>query len=812
MIHMLNHRNPILFYGTICCVGAAGASIALAAAAASLVHRTDREVSFEVTSAGLSRITFQGRPLATGEWTVFNAESWFTQGGASGPIGKRECRKRMLEIISPAHAVVRQQWDDLLCTFDYTFAGEDVTISARVENQHPDAPLEMTGFSGLTFTFDRPPTGLHHAMHPTYSQAHGIKICHPSIQNKIGGSYAADYSVGVGVTPWKTGLERTLILFDYGSWAADKRDNDPERKLLFFCPTPIPPRGARTFDLRLRVSPNRDWQHLLAPYREHFQNTFGPVRYTADPRWIATDYLNHSQQAVSETNPYGFHGGYRRIDTAEGAAKFCDFILPALKANDGQGVIVWGQGGDDPRGGMYRPDFDVLPPEVETQWTNILAPRFREAGVRLGVTTRPHDMAVKLDWKQDVIIGINPDDPSHREMLWRRFDNMIKLGCTLFYLDSFGDSLEDVKLMRWLREKLGPDVRTYCEHQCDAIAPFSGGYSETTLHAEPQDGPPHYRLWSGVKEWEIYRWLCPGAEISTRLHDVKGQPPAGMESVDRWCARNEIIPLVTINDFRRGPEIKSLQGQAPWRDTRRNRSEKDGTDIVYFNIQPERPDAEVAQARAEIPPVNYAPPPERWDALPVSRVRLAETNGTWRVVMLGDSICNDTWRSRYGELLQEHLPHTKLELTAVVGGGKGCYWYQHENRVVRYVVPLQPDLLIVAGISHSNDIEGIRKVIRETRAVRPCDVLLCTGPFGDVDPTNTEQWAKERADDPNSWHVRLAALAREEKAAFLDVQLLWGDYTRASGKPVDWFKRDPIHANARGEAALGRFMTAYLSP
>jgi hypothetical protein len=91
-------------------------------------------------------------------------------------------------------------------------------------------------------------------------------------------------------------------------------------------------------------------------------------------------------------------------------------------------------------------------------------------------------------------------------------------------------------------------------------------------------------------------------------------------------------------------------------------------------------------------------------------------------------------------------------------------------------------------------------------------VLLCTGPFGDVDPTNTEQWAKERADDPNSWHVRLAALAREEKAAFLDVQLLWGDYTRASGKPVDWFKRDPIHANARGEAVLGRFMTAYLSP
>jgi hypothetical protein len=364
--------------------------------------------------------------------------------------------------------------------------------------------------------------------------------------------------VGVGVSPWKTSLERSLILFDY---EANKRDNDPVRKLLYFCPVSIPPRGARTFDLRMRVSPNRDWKHLLELYREYFQDTFGPVRYQPDARWIATDYLNHSQQAVSSSNPYGFHGGHRRIDTAESATKFCDLIIPALKTNNGQGIIVWGQGGDDPRGGMYRPDFDVLPSEVEEQWTNKIAPRFKGAGVRLGVTTRPRDMAVKLNWKHDQIISINPDDPGHREMLWRRFDRMIKLGCTLFYLDSFGDSLEDVKLMRWLREKMGPEIRTYCEHQCDAVFPFSGGYSETTLHADHTNAAPHYRLWSGLQEWEIYRWLCPGAEIATRLMEVRGKPPADLESVDRWCARNRIIPLVPVNDFRRASEIKALQGQ-----------------------------------------------------------------------------------------------------------------------------------------------------------------------------------------------------------------------------------------------------------
>jgi hypothetical protein len=42
-------------------------------------------------------------------------------------------------------------------------------------------------------------------------------------------------------------------------------------------------------------------------------------------------------------------------------------------------------------------------------------------------------MAVKRDWKGDQIINLNPDDPGHREMLWRRFDHMVKKGCTLFY-------------------------------------------------------------------------------------------------------------------------------------------------------------------------------------------------------------------------------------------------------------------------------------------------------------------------------------------------------------------------------------------
>ncbi|HXP63243.1 MAG TPA: hypothetical protein VN829_22265, partial [Dongiaceae bacterium] len=264
---MFKIAKRVLLSWTLPALAAMASPASMAAEPAGLIYRTGKEVVFEVTSNGLSRITFQGRSLATGEWSVFNAESWFSRGATNGPVQSSRFQERTLEVLSPAHSIVRQRKDDLVCIFDYRFTGDDVTISARVENHHPDAPIEVTGFSGLTFTFDRPPAGLHHAMHPTYSQAHGTRICHPSIQNPIGGSWAADSLVGVGFSPWKTGLERTLILLDYGSWEPNRRDNDPVRKLLYFCPVPIPPRGARTFDLRIRVSPDRDWKHLLEPYR-----------------------------------------------------------------------------------------------------------------------------------------------------------------------------------------------------------------------------------------------------------------------------------------------------------------------------------------------------------------------------------------------------------------------------------------------------------------------------------------------------------------------------------------------------------------
>ena len=528
-------------------------------AAQGFTYRSPEGIVFTVTADGLSSIRQGDVEIASGSWSPFNAEGWFKDSGSS-LVKTDKWLGKSLSVIDDHHVRVRQEKGDIVCVADYIFAGGDVTVSTRIENNNPSEPLNVVGFSGLSFHFRRPPTGLMPVQHITYFQAHGVQLCHPGIWSPIGGSYAEDGHVGIGTSPCNTGLMRTLTLWDYADWNPGKRETLPERNLIYFAVGTTPARGAATFDMKLRVSSNQDWRYLMAPYREHFQRTYGPAAYHSDGRWIATDYLNHSREAIKLDNPYGFQGGHRRIDTAEGVKLFCDSLIPTLQVQHGQGVIVWGQGGEEPRGAMYRPDFDVLPPEVEANWKT-LSTRMKAAGLKIGVATRPRDMAVRLNWKEDEVISINPDDAGHREMLWRRFDNMIKKGCTLFYLDSFGDSFEDVKLMRYLRSKLGPDVLTFAEHQCDAILPYSGGYSETTFEPGAGGQGATYRLWSGIDNWEIYRWLVPGAQMAARLYEVKGKIPPDFESVDRYFYRNTITPLLPVSDMARASGIGELQSK-----------------------------------------------------------------------------------------------------------------------------------------------------------------------------------------------------------------------------------------------------------
>lgn len=221
---------------------------------------------------------------------------------------------------------------------------------------------------------------------------------------------------------------------------------------------------------------------------------------------------------------------------------------------------------------------------------------------------------------------------------------------------------------------------------------------------------------------------------------------------------------------------------------------------------------QIEKIYAGMPPLNYTPPPGRWKRLP--RAAQCLQNGpALRVVMLGDSIITDISRSGWDLLTQARYPGCRIEKITSVRGSTGCWWYKENDRVKPFVLDHQPDLLIIGGISQREDIDSIREVIRQVRAGGcRADVLLMTGAFGKVDPRDNKQWQAQIDPGGNDYRARLQRLADEVGAAFLDMSAAWGRYVRESGRKLDWFKRDAVHANERGDQILGRILDRYLSP
>jgi len=96
-----------------------------------------------VTAEGLAAIRVAGRTLASGGWSVFNAEPWFKTAAArreTGPVERRPSK------CSGRTCPVTQAGGQIVSTTDYTFDREDVTISARIENRIRRA-INVLGFS-----------------------------------------------------------------------------------------------------------------------------------------------------------------------------------------------------------------------------------------------------------------------------------------------------------------------------------------------------------------------------------------------------------------------------------------------------------------------------------------------------------------------------------------------------------------------------------------------------------------------------------------------------------------------------------------
>src|SRR5262249_10335469 len=132
---------------------------------------------------------------------------------------------RSLGVVSRTEARVTHTHAKAVARHTFTFAGRDVRIDSRVENHHPTAALRVAAFEGPKVSFGRPPRGILHNAHPTYSAAQGVSLMHPG-GVRIGGSYGVGDGFGVGAFPEDAGVNPAVIFWD---WDWNKREADTNR-------------------------------------------------------------------------------------------------------------------------------------------------------------------------------------------------------------------------------------------------------------------------------------------------------------------------------------------------------------------------------------------------------------------------------------------------------------------------------------------------------------------------------------------------------------------------------------------------------
>jgi len=220
---------------------------------------------------------------------------------------------------------------------------------------------------------------------------------------------------------------------------------------------------------------------------------------------------------------------------------------------------------------------------------------------------------------------------------------------------------------------------------------------------------------------------------------------------------------------------------------------------------------------ATLPSVGFEPPADRHRLIPRTMARLQRGESV-RVVMLGDSISQDTCNSYFDILVEPDYPGADLQLVPSVDGSKGCWYYIEDEIFHRYVADQRPDLLMVGTASDGQGTGPVEQLLRRVADTLDCEVMVVSGPLGidhrfSPDDTSEEaQRARERVPKRRAFAQEQAELCGNTGVEYLDLCTAWLDYLEGSGKPWNWFHRDRHHANDRGKQVIARMMAQYFAP
>lgn len=216
-----------------------------------------------------------------------------------------------------------------------------------------------------------------------------------------------------------------------------------------------------------------------------------------------------------------------------------------------------------------------------------------------------------------------------------------------------------------------------------------------------------------------------------------------------------------------------------------------------------------------------------WERLPKTRKVLFGGKRRFDVVLLGDSLMNDSYCGLLGVQMQKAFPDVDLRVHISVRGSTGCWYYHEKEHFEECVAKYRPDLVLIGGISNcqTNRFERYRanralveedfvETIERCKAIG-AEVIVCTPPKSVEFRTSPD--AKELPADFNdeSTAADYLQLAFERRAAERTGVQLWdlnGPTCRTvalSGKPLGWFNRDAVHNDDRGKQLIAQAFGAY---
>lgn len=265
--------------------------------------------------------------------------------------------------------------------------------------------------------------------------------------------------------------------------------------------------------------------------------------------------------------------------------------------------------------------------------------------------------------------------------------------------------------------------------------------------------------------------------------------------------------------------ISCFQGKAPATSAmaRFHPSKNSPLHVEMIEVQPVRRRQVARWANRlyrTLPPITTQWPAKTGVAIPdfMNGLRRGKT---MRIVMLGDSIANDISNSPFDTLLERMFPRSRVEIVASVRNATGCWFYRHADRLEKYVFDYDPDLVIIAGISHQWDHEAIGDVIDQIRDRSRAEIMVMTGAVTTMRrETNraASHFGIPRAEAPHriaEFKNRLAEMTAEKQVAWFPMRAAWNEYVADSGHDPDFFMRDGIHANDRGKQVMARLIESY---